>query len=289
MYLNGEFLPAEQARISVFDRGFLFGDGVYEGLRATQGVVVGLDRHIARMRAGIEETRLEGFDPGQLGDLTRTLLDANGFDETFVYWQVTRGTPLPGTPSRSRVPGGALKTTVFGFCTPVRAVSSYTVPDIKHVALRPDTRWMRGHVKGISLLGGVLAALEASEAGYDDAIMVRDGLVTEGTATNVFLTTNGKMRTPALSSSPMLAGVTRALILGEDPAIEERPVTHSELLEADEVMLVGTQTMVVAVVSIDGRPVGDAAARDFRPGPGATSLLRTLVRAIDHDVHCRHA
>lgn len=285
IHLNNQLLPPDQARVSVFDRGFLFGDGVYEGLRATRGVVIGLRHHVDRMRTGLAEARIHGFDPSRLGDLTTELLRANGLEEAGVYWQVTRGAPPAGAPLRARLPHPGSVPTLFGYATPIKPVSEYSTPEVRRLALRPDTRWNRGHLKSTSLLGGVLAAIEADEQGGDDAVMHRDGLVTEGTATNVFISKNGRLITPSLESAPMLAGVTRALILEDDPSIEVRPVRVEELSDADEIMLTGTYTMVSAGSTLDGRPIGGIQA----PGPASRHLMGILLRAIERDVHSAHA
>ena len=281
VHLNGNLVPAGEARVSPFDRGYLMGDGIYEGLRAPSGRVIALDRHAERMRAGLGEARIEGFDPESLGAMTDELLRANRLEEAFVYWQVTRGAPEAKPPFRTRIPPAGMRPTVFGFAAPVESVASWNEPGVKKASVRPDTRWTRGHVKSISLMGGVLAAIEAHEFGDDDAILVRDGLVTEGVSTNVFLSVGGRTVTPALESAPMLAGVTRALILDEDPDIEVRPVTEDELRRADEIMLAGTLTMVAGISTLCGKPVGDGGA----PGPASRSLLAALQRAIRKDAH----
>lgn len=271
--------------VSIFDRGFLFGDGVYEGLRTTADPagrlrIIGEGYHAQRLREGLAEARIQGFDPDSIAALTDELLRANGLVEAFIYWQITRGTP-PGAAGiqRPRVTKQGMKPTVVGFATAVAAVKDCLTPEAKRVALRPDTRWSRGRLKSISLLGGVLAAFEADELGADDAIMTRGELVTEGTATNVCLFSKGVFITPSLESAPMLAGVTRQLLIDADRAIVERPVTIDDLRSADEVMLVGTKTMVASVTHLDGRPVGGGGV-----GPAATRLLATLREAIARDV-----
>lgn len=286
VHLNGKLVPAAQATVSVFDRGFLFGDGVYEGLRTTAGpgggpVIIGKSLHDQRFAEGLREARID-FDAALIGPLTDALVRANNLVEAFVYWQVTRGTPAGDAgPNRPRVPkAGSVSPTVVGFAMPVTPVPQCVVPEVKRACVRPDTRWTRGHLKSISLLGGVLAAFEADERGADDAIMVRSGLVSEGTATNVVLSIGGALVTPSLESAPMLAGVTRALLLAADPSIVERPVSEAELRSADEVMLVGTKTMVASISHLDGQPVGHGT----HPGPAARALLATLVRAIAQDV-----
>jgi len=290
VHLNGRLVPREHAAVSPLDRGFLFGDGLYEGLRATDGVVIGLDLHIKRMRDGLAETRLDradgAFDPEQLGALTDELLRANRLAEAFVYWQITRGAPAPGDPVRQRIPSPGMRPTVFGYAVAAAPVASYTEPETKTAALVRDTRWERGHVKGISMLGNVIAAIEAAELGADDAILHRQGLVTEGTSTNIIIVPRGASNavTPSLQSAPMLGGITRALLLDSDPTMEERPVTVDEVMAADEIMLIGTLTMLVSVVRLNDRPVGPP-AHAGRPGPHARRLLGTLVEAIRRDVH----
>ncbi len=283
IHLNGQLVPVEQAAISPFDRGFVFGDGIYEGLRSFRGRIVALDRHLRRMRAGLAESRID-FDPAPLGALSEQLMAANALPDAFVYWQITRGAPLPGQPVRTRVPGAGMRPTVFGYCSSQPPLEAFTEPPTCTAAVRPDTRWQRGHMKSIALMGNVIAAMEAREAGAQDAIFVRGGLVAEGTATNVILALpepGGATRvvTPSLSSVSILGGITRELLLENAPQIEERPVRVEELFAASEIMLVGSTSMVTSVLMVDGRPVGTG-----RIGSIARTLLRTLVRAIELDL-----
>lgn len=283
IHLNGELVERDRARVDPFDRGFLFGDGLYEGLRAFDGHVVGMARHVERLRLGLAEARIP-WDAAAILELTRGLLGANSLRDAFIYWQVTRGVPAHGQPARARVPTGEVRPTVFGYCLPAPALRAYAEPPTKSAITTRDTRWLRGRVKSISLLGNVIASIEADEAGADDAILVRDGLVAEGSSANlVAVVPDGdegwEIVTPALDSAPMLAGVTRDLLLGATSgglAIVERALTTDELRRASEVMLLGTLTMVTAVTTLDGRSVGDGTA-----GPVARSLLRTLVTTIE--------
>jgi len=276
-------VPADQARISVFDRGFVFGEGVYEGLRSFRGKVVAMQRHVDRMRNGLRECRID-WDPVQMAGITEALLNANAMSDAFIYWQVTRGAPGPSQPVRTRTPQGPMTPTVFGYCSAQPPIEKYTTPPTVTAATRPDTRWHRGHLKSISLLGGVLAAIEAEEAGAGDAIMIRDGLVTEGTATNVILALPGpggriELATPSLESASILAGVTRALEVELGPGIASRPVREEELVRASEIMLMGSTSMVTSVVELNGKPVGNG-----KPGPQAHRLLRSLIEIIRQDL-----
>ncbi|MEC9374229.1 MAG: aminotransferase class IV [Planctomycetota bacterium] len=281
VHLNGELVDAAEAHVSVFDRGFLFGDGVYEGLRATEGHIIGLALHVERMRAGLEEVRIRGFDPESIGSMSAALLDANVLGDAFVYWQVTRGAPEPGAPVRQRIPGEA-RTTVFGYAAPLPALDQCRTPAIRTASLQPDLRWLRGRVKATSLLGSVLAAIEADEAGCEDAIMHRDGVISEATAANVLISAGEEIATPELDGPPILDGVTRRLLLKEAPEIVVRPITVDELRGADEVMLCGTTTLVTSVTSLDGRPIGRFGAERW-PGPVSQRMLDALLTAIERE------
>lgn len=287
VYLNGELLHKDLARVSVFDRGFVFGDGVYEGLRsvprAGEGTrIVGLRGHEERMADGLREAGI-AWDVSCLGPVSERLLAANGMRDAFVYWQVTRGTPEEGMPVRQRVPGKDMKPTVFAYCSPQPPLASIVKPVAKAAVTLRDIRWEKGRLKSISLMGNVWCAMRADAMGADDAILLRmgvgvgeDALVGEGLATNVVIVMReGEVCTPSLESVPILAGVTRAILLRERPEIRERAVRASELRDAREVMLIGTTTMVASVTRLDGRAVGDGV-----PGPVAGSLLTTLVEAI---------
>lgn len=280
VHLNDRLVPLEEASINPFDRGFIFGDGVYEGLRSFDGAVVAMRPHIDRMRNGLREARID-WDPDLLIDWTDALLDANGLRDAFIYWQVTRGSPGPGDPVRDRIPPESMRPTVFGYCSPMVGLDAYEKgPPTCRAVTAPDLRWHRGHLKSISLHGSVLAAIEAGAHDAQDAIQMRDGLVTEACASNVILALpdgkgGSRLVTPSLESVSILAGVTRLLLLDADSAIEQRAVRAEELLEASEIMLCGTTVMVTSVVELDGRPVGDG-----RPGPAAQRLLASFLRLL---------
>ena len=287
----------EQAQISPFDRGFLFGDGIYEGLRSAAlppgRRIIGLHRHINRMAHGLRATGID-FDATTLGTLTDQLLDANKLRDAFIYWQITRGTPdLAIGPVRSRVPPKTIRPTIFGYCTPLPTLDSQTEPAVKPACIGLDTRWTRGDIKSVSLLGNILAALEAARHGGEEAILVRPAaqtaLVTEGTYTNIIIAlpraANGTdlpppfdrfdVITPALESAPMLAGVTRDILLDSEHRIREQAVQMLDLANAAEIMLLGTTTMVTSITTLDGRQIGSG-----KPGPVARYLLNVLLGAI---------
>jgi D-alanine transaminase len=263
--------------VSVFDRGFLFGDGLYEGIRAFDGHVRALDRHVQRLSNGLHEIRLD-WDATRLFDLVPQLLKANQLRDAFIYWQVTRGTPLPHQPARARVPEPGIAPTVMGFALPAPTLSDCRAPIAKTAMTVEDFRWRKGHIKAISLLGNVMTAMHAAENHQDDAIFVRGGLMGEGTSTNVVIHRQGRYVTPALHEVSILGGVTRDLLLHDDITIESRDVTVEELRTADEIMLIGTLTMVASIITLDGRAVGNGTI-----GPAAKALASSLIELIRTD------
>lgn len=284
VHLNGHLLPLGRAHVSPLDRGFLFGDGIYEGLRAFGGRIVRPDLHARRLAAGLRAARIE-WDASQLAALCDELLRANSLRDAFIYVQITRGTPGPGQPLRSRVPAGRMTPTVFAYANTSPPLSAYPPVPTKSAVTLPDLRWMRCDVKSISLIGGVMAAIDASCAGADDAILIRDmpdgrRLVAEGTAANViaaFPRPGGgcEVVIPPLDGPTNLAGVTRQILLESRPDIVVRPITDDELRIASEVMLTGTLTMVTSVTLLNNEQVGNGV-----PGPVAIELLGRLCKAI---------
>lgn len=284
VYLNGQIVPATEAKISVFDRGFIFGDGVYEGLLATslsgRRRVVGLQRHIRRLTDGLASVGIH-FDAAPLVAATDELLDANHLAEAFVYWQVTRGCPPldSSAPVRARVPSPGMEPTVFAYVSAIAPIRRGAKPALKRASTQPDRRWLNGTIKSISLLGNVQAMMAADDAGADEALLVRDGLLTEGTYTNVALAydhgTELGAATPSLSSAPLLAGVTRQILLEHAPSLIQEAVPAHRLATAREILLLGTTTMITAVTHLDGLPVGTGSS-----GPVAQRLLDTLIELI---------
>ncbi len=272
VHLNGSLVPASEAKVSVFDRGFIFGDGVYEGLRAFGGWVRNLGDHCARMREGLREARID-WDPAALGELCTELLAANGLRDAFLYWQITRGTPGPRDPVRARLPAPGTRPTVFGYCVPLPGVDELVEPTRCSAVTLADRRWERGHVKAISLLANVMAAMEADRAGGEEAVLVREGMVSESCATNVFaLVRNDRggreLVTPPVGEVPILAGVTRKILLEVAPGARVRSISVEELRGAEEIFLTGTITTIKSVVRLDGEPVGTG-----EPGPAARDAL----------------
>ena len=258
VYLNGEYLPAAEAMISVNDRGFLFGDGVYEVTPAYHGRIFRWAQHLDRMRKGLAALGIH-FDAASLERVNRGLLAGNDLERVpvaYVYVQVTRGI----APRTHAFPNPPVPASVYGFA------NEYIRPPREvwergHRAITvPDQRWALGQIKAIALLPNCLAQQAAVEAGVTDAIFVRDGIALEGSHNNLFAVFDGVVTT-APKSNYILHGVTRDLMIelaGElGLPVEERAIPVRELYRADEVFFTGTTTEVRPAVEVDGRTIGE--------------------------------
>ena len=274
IFVDGGFVPAGEARVSVMDRGFLFADGVYEVTAVLDGALVDDVAHLARLHRSLEEIGIrDPHPPAEWRRLHRELVRRNGLDQGSVYVQVTRG-------AAERDFGYAedLVPTVVMFTqskdilgAPVRRMGAAVVTV-------PDQRWARRDIKSTGLLAQVLAKRVAREAGAFEALMVEDGFITEGGSSTVFVVTDdGRIVTRPLSRA-VLPGITRQAVLRlaaeEGLTVEERPVSVEEAMGAAEVLLTSATTFVVPVVSIDGRRIGGGS-----PGPRARRLMELYVAA----------
>ncbi len=274
-YLNGDYVPREQALIPVEDRGFIFGDGIYEGVRAVEGRLFEWDLHAERMVRGLAGLKINfgAAEVDALRGVCERLVRENGLDdaEAFLYLQVTRG----AAPRTHHFPARGTPPTVFVSAT--RFVVPRAMRDDGCSAITfEDMRWSRCDWKTVNLLGSVLARESAQEVGAYEAILHREGVVTEGAATNVLAVIDGVLRTHPLTPR-ILPGITRIVVMSlvEELGIPHREVafTLDELARASEVMLCGSTTDVTPVVRIDGTPVGTGA-----PGP-ITNQLRAAFEA----------
>jgi D-alanine transaminase len=279
IYLNGSFLPRSEARIPVEDRGFIFGDGVYEVWRLIDGNAFEPEKHLARLERGLREIEIplpDDLQAARLWNIARRLIVDNDLasDEATLYLEVTRGAaprthyyPPPGTPA-----------TVY--MAAARFKPSETLRRSGAAAItQPDIRWLRCDLKTIQLLPNVMGKQRAVASGAIDAIFVRDGIVTEGTHTSVFGVIDGVLRThPA--DHHVLPGVTRAVLLqiASDLGIpsEEKPMSLSELFEASELFLAGTTNDVLPITRVDDRVIGTG-----HPGPVADQLFQELRARMD--------
>ncbi len=270
VYVNGDYLPEDQARISIFDRAFLMADGVYEVTSVLGGKLIDFEGHLARLGRSLRELdmpRPEVFD--ELLDIHRELVRLNGVDDGLVYLQVTRGAaadrdfvfPDPETVKPSVV--------LFTQSKPGLAESPQAEEGIRVISI-PDIRWGRRDIKTVQLLYPSMGKMMARKAGADDAWMVEDGFVTEGTSNNAYIVKGNRIITRQLSSD-ILHGITRAAVLRlareAQMEVEERPFTIEEAQAADEAFITSASAFVMPVVEIDGAQIGGGA-----PGPVSKRL-----------------
>jgi D-alanine transaminase len=261
VFLNGSFLPLEQAKVSPLDRGFLFGDGIYEVIPSYRGVPFLLDAHLERLRRSLSEIRLP--DPmGEAGwrGMLEQLLALNPGGDRGIYLQVTRG----AAPRDHAFPA-ATEATVFAMVNPIQPPRPELAEQGVGAILLPDERWGRCDIKAVTLLANVLARQTAFEQGAIEAILLREGRLTEGAASNVFVVRGGVVRTPPLDRG-ILPGITRRFVLdlleGQSRPVFEETVAESDLRTADEIWLTSSTKEILAVTRLDGQPVGSG-----RPGP----------------------
>lgn len=274
-YLNGEYLPLEQARISPLDRGFLFADGIYEVIPAYGSVLFRLDEHFERLERSLSEIQLTNpHTRDEWRELFDTLISKNGGGNISVYLQVTRGAPDKRDHAYPTAPQSP---TIFAMTSPIAAPAA-DAPDTAEglsVITMEDFRWSRCDIKSIALLPNVMMRQHAVQQGCAEAILIRDGFATEGSATNFFIVKEGVVLTPPKSCF-ILPGITRDLIVelcrDNGVAIEERNVSEAELNHADEIWLSSSTKEVVPVVKIDGKPVSNG-----KPGPVWKSVARLYV------------
>lgn len=282
VYLDGAFLSKSRARVSPDDRGFLFGDGIYEVVRAIGGRMVDLDRHLARLTAGAAALDLALDHVGDAECVARVwarLLDADGLadGEALCYVQLTRG----AAPRAHAYPGADTRPTLYAFAQHLQPPDALRLTGAR-VVTHPDLRWARCDLKTVNLLPNVMAKQAAAAAGAFEAVLVREGAgggtVTEASHSSLFAVVAGELRTHPLGPR-ILPGVTRAVVLELaatlDIPVREEAVTLDELLAADEVMLASTSADVMPVVAVDGRAVASGA-----PGPVARRLAAAMARRL---------
>lgn len=267
VYLNGEFVNRSEAGISPDDRGFLFADGVYEVVRFYGGNPFAVDRHLARLERGLSELSITGFDIEDVGPILTELIGRNSLngEDCVGYIQVTRGS----TRRQHSFPEPPVPPTVYlsVWSFQPKANPRIGVPVITH----PDLRWARCDIKSIQLLPNCLANQRAHEQDAFEAILVRDGVALEGSHSSLLTVSDGVVCT-APNSNYVLPGITRELVLdlcrSADIPYQYRSILEHELREADEVMLAGTTTEVLPVISVDGNRVGNG-----EPGPITRRLI----------------
>ena len=271
VYLNGDFLDAAVARVSVDDRGFLFADGVYEVIRVIDGRVFLAQPHLRRLRDGLDALRID--QPRvDFADIADRLLRENRLDdgEAIVYIQVTRGV----APRKHAFPPPDVPATAYVAARPLAPHSADAFERGVGAITVPDTRWSRCDIKSVSLLPNVLANQQAKEAGAFEALFVRDGALIEGSHANLFGVLGGELRTyPACNY--ILAGITRSLVLeiarDEGIPVREAPIYWEDRGDLEELFLSGTTTDVMPITRLD-----DTAIAGGQPGPVTRRLLHAL-------------
>jgi len=270
VYVNGAYLPEEKAKISVFDRGFLFADGVYEVSSVLRGKLIDNQGHLARLRRSLNELDMAApARDAEIETIQKALIEKNNVDEGLVYLQVTRGAA-----DRDFAYPEEVKPSLVMFTQQKNVIASPQADKGISVISVDDIRWKRRDIKSVGLLAPCMAKMQAKAAGYDDAWLVEDGYVTEGSSNNAFIVNaEGNLVTRQLGNE-ILAGITRKAVLKlareQRIKIEQRPFDIEEAVSAREAFITSATTFVMPVISIDGNPVADG-----KPGE-VTRRLREL-------------
>ena len=256
VYLNGQYLPVEEATISVMDRGLLFGDAVYEVIPVFGGRFLRLEGHLHRLQNSLDRISLANpHDDEGWHAIFETLLQKNPGGDRAVYLQVTRG----AYPKRDLAIDSRYPATVFAMILRVKEPDLDVVSAGISAITVEDFRWDACDIKSTSLVANVMLKQQAAQANVDDAILIKSGIVTEGTASNVFLVKDGKLITPP-TGHQLLPGITRDLVLeiAENNAIlvEEREIREAELYEADEIWMTSSTREIAPVIRLNAEDVG---------------------------------
>jgi D-alanine transaminase len=254
--LDGVIVATDEVRISPFDRGFLFGDGVYEVVPSYNGKPFRLEAHFERLQSGLDAVGISNpYPPARWGELVQQLIAANGGGDMGLYLEVTRGVGR----GRDFLPDPGMQPTVFGFCWRLTAPRPEQLQRGIIAATLEDIRWLRCDIKSIALLGPVLLRMEAARRGADEAILVRDGRLAEGSSSAVFVVKDGGIATPPPSNA-RLPSITR-LVVGDvlgalGLPLDVREVRQDELDAADEIWIASSTREALPVTHLDGHVVG---------------------------------
>jgi D-alanine transaminase len=267
VYLNGEYLLLSEARVPVLDRGFIFGDGVYEVIPAYAGRLFRLDEHLQRLQNSLTAVRIHNpYSSTQWQEVLNILLEKNPAEDSSIYLQITRGVA-----KRDHAFPENVAPTVFAMSNPLITTDEKSFKQGVAAVTLDDIRWQYCNIKAIALLPNILMRQTAIDAGAAEAILVRDGEVTEGSASNVFIVSDGVIKTPP-KGPHLLPGITRDLIV-ELAHVQQLPMqevnfSKAELLAADEIWISSSMKEIMPVVKLNDRPVGDG-----QPGPMARKLF----------------
>ena len=261
IYLNGEFMPIEKAVIPVLDRGFIFGDGVYEVIPVYSRQPFRLDGHLERLQASLDSIRLKNPHSGsEWQERIERLIGLNETDDQSLYLQVTRGVAR-----RDHAFPATVTPTVFMMSNPLLPAAADQIENGVGAITAPDNRWLRCDVKSTALLPNVLLRQLAADAGCAETLLLRDGMLTEGSASNAFIVSKGVLLAPP-KSNLMLPGITYEVVLelakANDVPLEVRNISESELRDAEEIWITSSSREILPVTALDGKAVGNG-----RPGP----------------------
>ena len=274
VFLNGQWLPIDEARIPILDRGFIFGDGIYEVVPFYSGVPFRWAEHRARMSRSLAKIRLtDPYTDQEWEALVHRIVSLHPWADQFVYLHITRGVakrdhafPVNATP------------TVLAIANPFPVTPAIQRNEGVAAVTLADTRWLHCDIKSISLLGNVLARQAAVDEGAVECVMFRDEFLTEGSAANIWVVKNGVLLSPPRDNK-MLEGIRVALVdslcKAKGIALEVRPVTRAEVLSADEMMLSSATKEVLPICKLDGKPVGTG-----KPGPVYAALYAAYQEQI---------
>lgn len=274
VYLNGKYVPYEEAVVSVEDRSFLLADGIYEVARVYGGRLFQMEGHLKRLARSARELRMPEPDLAEIDRVSRELISLNNLSDATVYIQVSRGSYNPRTHA---FPAGEIKPNVVVIARSFKTNTAGHANGVKAITT-PDQRWARCDIKSVSLLPNAMAKQKAAEAGAYEAIFVRDGYAIEGSSTNFMAVIDGEIRTYPMCNY-ILGGITRDVVL--DLArqlgytVREEGIPVDALSRCSEMWVTSTTSEVMPIVEIDGKVVGDG-----RPGPVARALLEAFMKLI---------
>ncbi len=273
VYVNGYYMPEDEAQISIFDRGFLFGDAIYEVCLVIRGQLIDNQGHLRRLTRSLGEVDIEApLSMDEIVSVQRELIAKNDLDEGLVYLQITRGTAAD---RQFACPAGvAASVVMFTQSRPV--LDSPTAETGLAIIFVDDIRWRRRDIKSVGLLAPVLAMHAAKAAGCDDAWLVEDDLITEGSNNNAFIVTDDDRIVTRHLSNDILSGITREAVLsltaGCELSFEERTFSKAEVFAAREAFITSATSLVMPVVRVDGQDIGPG-----KPGPVSRKLRQAYI------------
>lgn len=261
VFLNGNFMPIEEAKVPVLDRGFIFGDGIYELVPVYSRAPFRLDGHLARMERSLSEVKITNpYSREEWGRIIEQMIDKHAFEDQAIYWQITRGVA-----KRDHAFPKNVQPTVFMMSNPLVNPSKEIIEQGGKAVTAPDFRWHRCDLKTISLIGNCMLRQLSAEEGALETLLFRDGKLTEASASNAYIVKNGVIATPPKDHF-ILPGITLDVVFdivkrGNLP-MQVREISETEVFDADEVWVTSSSKEIVAIVDIDGKRIGTG-----KPGP----------------------